>query len=224
MLANAREVVYNAGMDVQMYTGGPVMCNGYLVKGKDGYLAIDAPEGFTAWALSRLPEKGALKHLLITHQHFDHVQDAANLQAATGCAIHAFAPYSSGLTLAENARQWGIPGPPPFQVDDAFGASKTSAGWGGLTWQLHYIPGHSTDGMAYGLPEAACAFVGDILFSGSVGRTDFPGGSMGKLIRGIREKLLPLPPKTRIFSGHGPETTLQEEILDNPYLGMPSGY
>lgn len=225
MLANKGKGVYNTPMDteVQRYTGGPIICNGYLAKGTDGYLAIDAPEGFASWALARLPEPGALKHLLITHQHFDHIQDAAALQEATGCRVHAFAPYSSSLTLAGNARQWGIPLPAPFQVNDALGTGKLHADWCGLAWQLLYIPGHSTDGMAYSLPEAKCVFVGDILFSGSIGRTDFPGGSMGQLVRGIREKLLPLPPETRILSGHGPETTLQEEILNNPYLGMANG-
>ena len=61
-------------------------------------------------------------------------------------------------------------------------------------------------------------FVGDILFAGSVGRTDFPGGSMSTLIRGIREQLMPLPPHTTVNSGHGPSTTIGEEQLNNPYI------
>lgn len=217
VLANKGNVMYNRLMEMQAYTGGPVACNGYLLKGPGGYVAIDAPEGFARWALEKAG-KGGIRHLLLTHQHFDHVQDAAALQAATGCAVHAFSPYNRDLTLAENARAWGIPEPEPYRVDDAFGSGSQRADWGGFDWRLLYIPGHSADGMAYGLPGENAVFVGDILFAGAVGRTDFPGGSMERLMRGIREKLLALPSKTQVFSGHGPSTTLQEELAGNPYL------
>ncbi len=205
-------------VDIQKYTGGPVVCNAYLIEGKDGCVAVDAPLGFADWAMARLPQGKPLTHLLLTHQHFDHVQDAARLQQLSGCCIHAHSPYTESLTLAQAARAWGIEPPAPYRVDDAFGCSPTTADWAGLAWQLHAIPGHSTDGMAYGLPEEACLFVGDILFAGSIGRTDFPGGSMAALVRGIREKLLVLEPATEVYSGHGPDTSLQEELLNNPYL------
>ncbi len=205
-------------LDFQKYTGGPVACNAYLIRGEAGYVAIDAPLGFTQWVQARLPQGAKLTELLLTHQHFDHVQDAARLQELTGCRICAHSPYSPDLTLAEAVRAWGITHPAPFRVDEMFGSSRQAANWGGLDWQLYAIPGHSPDGMAYGLEKAHCLFVGDILFAGSIGRTDFPGGSHATLVRGIREQLLGLEPATEVFSGHGPSTSIQEELLNNPYL------
>ncbi len=205
-------------VDVQIYTGGPVACNAYLIKGTSGYVAVDAPLGFADWVRQRLPEGAVLTDLLLTHQHFDHVQDAARLHELTGCRLHAHSPYSPALTLAESARAWGIVPPAPFEVEDAFGSSLTTADWGGHKWTLHHIPGHSPDGMAYQLADERVLFVGDILFAGSIGRTDFPRGSMSALVRGIREKLMVQEPATRVYSGHGPYTSLQEEMLNNPYV------
>ena len=193
-------------------------CNAYLIEGTDGYVLVDAPEGVSAWVVRHLPEGARLAHLLITHQHFDHVQDAAAVQARFGCAVHAHSAYSPGLTLEEAAGGWGIPPVPPFRVDDVLGSSTPRADWAGLEWEIFSIPGHAPDGVAYLLKNEACVFVGDILFAGSVGRTDFPGGSMAQLVRGIRTHLLSLEPHTEVFSGHGPSTSIGEELLNNPYI------
>ena len=195
------------------------MCNGYLLPGKDGeYVAVDAPGGFAAWVQRVLPAGARLGHLLLTHQHFDHIQDAAALQAATGCLVHACKPYSSGLTLGEHALQWGLPLPEPFRVDDALGEKDSSADWAGLHWRALYVPGHATDSMVYALPEQNMLFAGDVLFAGSIGRTDLPGGSMAQLVNGIRSKIMTLPPDTDIYPGHGPATSAQEEALGNPFI------
>lgn len=206
--------------DVRMYSGGPVMCNGYLVKGIDGYVAIDAPEGFADWVLAGLPEGAQIRHLLLTHQHFDHVQDAARLRELTGCTIHAHSAYSTSLTLEDLAvRSWGLPlRVTPFTVDDVIGGQRTEETWAGMAWRIYHIPGHSPDGLVYELPEAGMLLTGDVLFAGSIGRTDFPGGNFSTLVDGIREKLAPLNPHLRIGSGHGPVSTLQEELINNPYL------
>ncbi len=205
-------------VDIQKYTGGPVACNAYLIHGAEGYVAVDAPLGFADWVHERLPEGAELTELILTHQHFDHVQDAARLQQLTGCRICAHSPYSPELTLEQAARAWGITPPAPFTVDDVLGSTRRTAHWGGLHWQLYSIPGHAPDGMAYGLESEQYLFVGDILFAGSIGRTDFPGGSHATLVRGIREQLLGLAPATEVYSGHGPSTSIQEELLNNPYL------
>ncbi len=205
-------------VDIRKYTGGPVACNAYLIQGPEGCVAVDAPLGFADWVQAQLPAGARLTELLLTHQHFDHVQDAARLRALTGCRICAHSAYSPDLTLEAAARAWGIEPPAPFTVDEAFSSTLAAARWGGLDWQLYAIPGHAPDGMAYGLAAEECLFVGDILFSGSIGRTDFPGGSHAALVRGIREQLLPLEPATVVYSGHGPATSIQEELLNNPYL------
>lgn len=206
--------------DIQVYTGGPCACNGYLVKCGDNYVAIDAPLGFDRWVANKLPEGATVSDLLITHQHFDHVQGVAALVAATGCRVHACMPYSRDLTLEElAARSWGGGmDVEPFKVDNAFGPTCTRLTCSDSQWKVYHIPGHSPDGVAYELESTEHLFCGDILFAGAVGRTDFPGGSMASLIRGIREKLLCLPHTTTVHSGHGPDTSIEEEILNNPYL------
>ncbi len=203
---------------IQVYTGGSVGCNGYLIEANDGYVVVDAPLGITDWVIRKLPDGARVKHLLLTHQHFDHVEGAAELQYRTGCKIHAVAAYSKELTLELAAASWGLPPVQPYTVDDVLGNATRKADWGGLKWEVFPIAGHALDGAAYYLPEEDELFVGDILFAGSIGRTDFPGGSMSTLVRGIREYLMPLPPHTTVNSGHGPSTAIGEEQLNNPYI------
>lgn len=195
------------------------MCNGYLIEGKHGFIAIDAPEGFAEWILARRPD-AKVTDLLITHMHYDHVEGAAKLKETFGCKIHAHSPYDDKLTLSRLAKSaWGIElNVDHFIVDNAFGNDCTTAHWGGRRWFIHYIPGHSLDGVAYHLPDEHIMFVGDILFAGSVGRTDLPGGNLSLLQRGIHERLLNQEAHTCVYPGHGPYTTISAEILSNPYL------
>lgn len=205
-------------MNLQQYTGGPVMCNAYLLEGADCCVAVDAPWGVADWLLPRLPKGKPLRHLLLTHQHFDHVQGVAELQRRTGCKVHAYAPYSRELTLellsSSMASSLQVE---PYVVDDAFG-ELDEAEWGGYWWKLRHVPGHAIDGMAYILPQQQAMFVGDILFAGAIGRTDFPGGSTQRLVKGIREKLMTESPATLIYSGHGPSSSVGEELQSNPYV------
>lgn len=205
---------------VRTYTGGDLQCNGYLVVGVGGEcVAIDAPEGFAEWIQRSLPPGECLTHLLLTHQHFDHTADAALLQRTTGCAIHAAFDCDSSLSLAEHAAMWGIPRLEAFSVERPLGKTNSVANWAGLDWRVLPLPGHSTDGMAYYLPEQGILFSGDSLFAGSIGRTDLPGGNLDELLKQLREKLFSsLPPKTRVYPGHGPYTTLGEELINNPYI------
>ena len=206
--------------DIQVYTGGPCACNGYLVSCGSGYVAIDAPLGFAAWVATRLPQDAQLTDLFITHQHFDHVQGVAELVARFGCRVHAGMPYSRELTLEELAlRVWGGGMEvQPFRVDEVQATVDKSFTCAGVEWKQYYIPGHSKDSLVYELCGTEHLFCGDVLFAGAVGRADFPGGSMATLIHGIREKLMTLPHTYEVHSGHGPSTTIGEEMLNNPYL------
>lgn len=207
------------GMELKVYTGGELMCNGYLLIGEGGEcVAVDAPAGFAAWVGRQLPAGARLSHLLITHQHFDHIQDAAALQQLTACQVHACMPYDESLTLARQAVSWGMAPPEAFRVDAAVGQHDATADWAGLHWQVHYIPGHSVDSLVYALPSEGVIFAGDVLFEGSIGRSDLPGGSLNQLVRGIRSKLMPYPPATRVYPGHGPATSVGEEELNNPFI------
>lgn len=200
----------------ECFTGGFVQTNAYLVETPDGgHLLIDAPMGVAEW----LKQKGITPAaLLLTHQHYDHVEDAAAV-AAMGVKIHAFAPYSTALTLEERVRDWGLPiQVPPYTVDELL-EGRPSVEVGGATLKIAHVPGHSTDSVTFYLAGKGELYAGDTLFQGSIGRADLPGGNMAQLVDGIREKLFALPEETRVFPGHGPATAIGAERAENPYVG-----
>ncbi|MBK1831441.1 MBL fold metallo-hydrolase [Verrucomicrobiaceae bacterium R5-34] len=206
-------------MKIRKYIGGMVMTNGYLLGEGEHSVLIDAPSGVTDW----LEQEGELPgELLLTHQHYDHVEDVARL-AAKGVKIRAFAEYSKDLTLENFREQWGMPiEVAPYRIDDVLGDSRELTS-GGMTFRIEHVPGHSPDSIIFITGEhddsgPALAFVGDTLFADSIGRPDLPGGDQELLLTGIREKLLTLPEETRIFPGHGFETSIGRERSGNPFL------
>ncbi len=201
-------------MKISLYTGGFVQTNGYLIETPDGNLVIDAPAGIAGW----IAQRGVrVDDVLLTHQHYDHVEDAAALQAC-GTRLHAFEDYSTDLTLESAARGWGLPiSVTPYQIDRRF-AMRERLRIAGLVFSLAHVPGHSKDSVTFHLADHGIVFSGDTLFAGSIGRTDLPGGSTTELLEGIARHLLTLPAETRVLPGHGPETTIAEEVVGNPYL------
>ena len=201
-------------MKISCYTGGMVQTNGYLVETPDGNFLVDAPEGICDWIL----ERGVrVDELLLTHQHYDHVQDTAKVQAL-GAKVRAFAHYSTDLTLETAARDWGMPiVVHKYGVDELIDAKAPIVACM-QPIRVAHVPGHSTDSITFYLKDEGLVFAGDTLFANSVGRTDLPGGSTEQLTSGIREHLLSLPSETRVLSGHGPETTIAQEAGNNPFL------
>lgn len=201
-------------MTPRTYTGGSVSTNGYLLETPDGLLVIDAPEGIAEQVRATGAKPLAL---LLTHHHFDHVEDAAEL-ARMGASIHAFAPMSPDLTLADAAARWGLPITiEPYTVDRVLEGEQT-LDLAGQSFKLLHVPGHSPDSLVFHLPDQALAFGGDTLFAQSIGRTDLPEGNHRQLLDAIRTQLFALPADTRILPGHGPETTIGRELASNPYL------
>lgn len=199
-------------MKISIFTGGMVQTNGYLVETVDGNYLVDAPEGIAEW----LDEKGArVDALYLTHQHYDHVEDVAELRKR-GVKVFGWAKYSKDLTLETYGASWGMPQVTPYEVDELVPEGKGD--YFHLPTQVYHVPGHSTDSIAFYLKDAGVVFVGDALFSGSIGRCDLPGGDFDLLISGIKEKLLNLPDETRVLSGHGPATTIGREKSSNSYL------
>jgi hydroxyacylglutathione hydrolase len=201
-------------MKITSYTGGFVQTNGYLIETPEGNFLIDAPEGIAAW----ITERGVrVDGVLLTHQHYDHVTDAAALQQL-GAKLHAFAGYSKDLTLESAAREWGMPiSVIPYEIDCLFEMTQP-LDLGGNRIMLAHIPGHSTDSVTFYMIDHEVVFSGDTLFASSIGRTDLPGGSTEQLLSGIAKHLLTLPPETRVLPGHGSSTNIGREIGENPYL------
>lgn len=198
------------------YTGGLVETNGHLLNLPGGHVLVDAPLGIHAWL-----EKQGVKvtALLLTHQHFDHVQDAAKVQKSHGCPVYAWSSFDRALTLetffgAMTGSSFAVP---EYQVDHVL-EGKSSLEAGGLAWELLHVPGHSPDSVCFWQKEEKTLMSGDVLFRGSLGRCDFPGGSFTQLVTGIREKLWPLAEDAHVYPGHGPLTTIGLEKADNPFM------
>ena len=198
------------------FTGGFVQTNAYLVQTPSGgHVLVDAPAGVAAWLESRGIRPAAL---LLTHQHYDHVEDAAAV-AALGVKIHAWQPYSTELTLEDRARTWGLPiRVEPYTVGELL-EGRSTLEVAGLRMELAHVPGHAVDSVTFFLPESGELYSGDTLFEGSIGRADLPGGNMVQLVEGIRGKLFALSDATRVFPGHGAATTIGAERAGNPYVG-----
>jgi hydroxyacylglutathione hydrolase len=201
-------------MKISPYTGGFVQTNGYLIETPDGNLLIDAPEGIAEWVTRRGVR---VDDVLLTHQHYDHVTDAAAL-TALGARLHALDDYSADLTLESMVRSWGMPiAVTPYQIDRRF-VMTAPLRIAGLEIILAHVPGHSLDSVTFHLADHGVVFSGDTLFADSIGRTDLPGGSTAQLLDGIARHLMTLPAETRVLPGHGPATTIGKEAAGNPYL------
>lgn len=157
-----------------------------------------------------------IREIWLTHAHLDHVVGVADIKAATGAPIFL---HPADEPLYRNLPQQGLwfglrlSAPPPIDRQLSHGGSLTL---GSTVFQVRHTPGHSagsvcfiTDGIVIG---------GDVLFQGSIGRTDLPGGNFERLIQSIRDELLPLPDATVVYSGHGPATTVGAERRGNPFL------
>lgn len=199
-------------MKISSYTGGMVQTNGYLVETTEGNFLVDSPAGISSW----LDEKGVrVDALYLTHQHYDHVEDAALIRSK-GAKIHAWADYSKVLTL----EQFGLPWIPPvvaYEVDVLIPEGVGSY-FGADDVKTAHVPGHSADSVILYLPGAGVVFAGDALFAGSVGRCDLPGGDFELLLSGIRREILSLPDETKVLSGHGGATTVGRERAGNGKL------
>jgi glyoxylase-like metal-dependent hydrolase (beta-lactamase superfamily II) len=202
--------------EIHTYTGGIAATNGHLLTLPGGNVLVDAPDGIAGWLKKQNLRVDAL---FLTHQHFDHVLDAAAVKAQHECRIYAFAPFSRDLTLerlygAVTGSSFSVP---EFEVDQVLEGQSTLNALGEM-WGLHHVPGHSPDSVCFHLATHDLLFGGDVLFLDGVGRTDFPGGSTQQLLTGIEEKLFKLPDETRVFPGHGDDTTIGRERLENPFL------
>lgn len=203
---------------LQCFTGGIAQTNGWLLALNDIHILVDAPEGVGAWLEGKKVKVAAL---ILTHQHFDHVLDAAEIADTHGCPVLAWNAFSRDLTLE---RLYGAVSGSPFHVKE-FKVTHVLEGErsveiGGREWTLFHIPGHSPDSVCFHQPELGLVLGGDVLFQSGVGRTDFPGGSWEMLLTGIERDLLPLPDQTRVLPGHGAETTIGRERMGNPFLNQ----
>ncbi|AXS41424.1 MBL fold metallo-hydrolase [Breoghania sp. L-A4] len=160
-----------------------------------------------------------IERILLTHGHLDHVGGAADLAQALGVPVEG--PHEADRPLiaqvAEQGLKYGIPGLKPVTPDRWLEEGDTVE-IAGKTFEVLHCPGHAPGHVVFVDREGRFAIVGDVLFKGSVGRTDLPGGDHPTLMRSIHEKLLPLGDDVTFLCGHGPHSTIGEERRSNPFL------
>lgn len=208
-------------IDARMFTVGPLQENCYILRasGSDHAVIVDPGEEAERilGALQAL-EIAAVDAILLTHTHFDHVGAVAEVARATGAPVYC--PELEAEILANINDYVRFPGFGPFESYDA---DHTVAGGetlelAGLTFEVTFTPGHSPGHVSYALPEHDALFSGDVLFQGSVGRVDLPGGDWPTLLASIESLLNTYSPDTTVYPGHMGLTTLGAERASNPFL------
>jgi glyoxylase-like metal-dependent hydrolase (beta-lactamase superfamily II) len=208
-------------MDARYLTVGVVQENTWIARRDGAETAIlvdpgDEPEKIQA-ALDDLGVK-TVEAILLTHTHFDHVGAVAPMAKATGAPVYC--PKLEVPVLADIMAWVPWPGIGPFESYDADetleGGEKLELA--GLDIDVIFTPGHSPGHMTYSIPSEGAILSGDVLFQGSIGRTDLPGGDHQRLLRSIAELLDALPDETAVLPGHMAPTTLGAERATNPFL------
>jgi hydroxyacylglutathione hydrolase len=159
-----------------------------------------------------------VKQIVVTHAHIDHIASAQELKRITGAPILYNQADLPLVAMMDQQAGWIDVAVPEVKPPDHSPADSEAVSVKGIDATVIYTPGHTEGSLCLYLPSEGLLLAGDTLFAGSVGRTDLPGGNMGKLMASIEERLLPLPDVTVVIPGHGPATTIGEERVSNPFL------
>ena len=203
---------------VDQYELGPIGTNCYVVRSERGAVesAVVDPSGDAATIRLELASLGTTcAGILVTHSHWDHILGLAELAEGTGVTVYGPeleldvlenpSSYYSGLGVS--LRGW---------KPDVLLSGGETIEVAGISFEVVAVPGHSPGHLAYYADDALLS--GDVLFAGSVGRTDLPRGDWDVLLESIRSLAERYPPDTVVYSGHGPPTTLGAELQRNPFL------
>ena len=205
-------------MILEMLTVGPFQENCYII-GDEGVGALIDP-GDEAARIALAVEQTNLEigSIIVTHAHIDHVGAVAALVDEYSCPVLMHADAEPMLKqLPTQAMMMGMKFGKVPAVDRRVEDEEVLE-VGALKLRSLYTPGHAPGHLAFYVEDEGLVLSGDALFAGSVGRVDLPGGSMEVLMRSIEERLLTLPDETRVYSGHGPQTTIGNERTSNPFL------
>ncbi len=200
---------------------GPIQTNCFIAACEESDEAAVIDPAFDGQGIAAALDNHSLTltHILLTHAHFDHVGGLAELKERfPSVPVYIHREALAMLQLApQQAAFYGmrLPSPP---VPEKYVADGDEISVGTLRFEVLYTPGHAPGHVSYFLRRELALFSGDALFEGSIGRTDLPGGSYETLINAIQTRLLTLPDETRVFSGHGGDTTIGRERRTNPFL------
>jgi hydroxyacylglutathione hydrolase len=212
---------HESSLEIRSYTGGAFGENTYLLRctGTDQAVIVD-PGAATPRLLDQVKSEGLrVQAVYLTHAHLDHVEGLPAVMQAMDVPIHL---HPDDLPLyqraADQAQAFGmrLEGElPTIDHEIQVGAQLPV---GDCRLEVAFAPGHAPGHVIFHSPADGVALVGDVVFAGSIGRTDLPGGDMRQLMDSIRAEILTLPDETRLLPGHGPETTVARERIGNPFL------
>lgn len=210
-----------AHIDVKSYVLGMIGTNVYIVINTETKEAIIIDPADKAAFLASEIRKGGLKPvaILLTHGHYDHIAAVDSLRDEFGIKVYA---HEDEKMILEN-KDWNTSTMygRNFELTvkaDIFLHDGQELVLAGIHILVLHTPGHTAGGCSYYMPDAKAVFSGDTLFNSSVGRTDFPTGSMSQLVRSVREKLFTLPDDTIVYPGHMSATTIGNEKKYNPFF------
>lgn len=207
-------------MDVRSFTVGPFAENTYILRrdGSEKAIVVD-PGDEAPRLLAAIDELGLdVEAILLTHTHVDHVGAVTPVAEATGATVYC--PELEVPMLADIMAWTPIPGIGPYEGYDA---DETLAGGehleiAGFDIDVLFTPGHSIGHLTYSIPDEAALVSGDVLFQGSVGRVDLPGGDWPTLAKSLQLLVDSHPGETVVYPGHMGLTTLEREVASNPFL------
>lgn len=209
-------------MALKSFTFNPFSTNCFVVD-SEGEAAIVDPSCMTeeeiGAVVSYIEASGlAVRHLLLTHGHIDHIFGCNALSEAFGLDWRI---HPDDVLLLKNApvqaKMFGLPLDTPNPPGDAL-VEGDQVSLGSITFDVVHTPGHSPGSVSFINREEKYVIAGDVLFRGSIGRTDLWQGSLPVLMQSIFQKIVPLGNDFVVYSGHGPETTIGEEVATNPFL------
>jgi hydroxyacylglutathione hydrolase len=199
---------------------GPLSTNAYILTNEKKECVVFDPGGDGQKLISILNRQG-LKPvaILLTHAHFDHIGAVDEVRNHYGIKVYIHELEKNWLGDSSlNGSRFFMGNEVRINEADVLLKEEGKLTVGAFTFELFHTPGHSPGSVSFYHEEAEVVFAGDALFAGSIGRTDLPGGNSEQLLSSIHKKLLTLPEETIVLSGHGPETTIQAEMDDNPFL------
>jgi hydroxyacylglutathione hydrolase len=210
-----KNFVTMASATYKAFCGGIFETNCYLFEAPDGWILFDAPDGACDWVRSLNIHP---KLLLLTHGHVDHVQDLARIKKQFHCQIGCHPLTAPMISDRDFFRNFGFaleiePVEPDFLIEES-----PNRNFLGTDFEVLEVPGHCPGSLCFFSHKDRLLIGGDVLFAGSVGRGDLPGGDIDLLIDGISKKIFPLGDNVTVLSGHGPPTTIGRERLTNPFL------